>query len=205
MKTVAILGKGDLALDIVALCWDLLYPEDMVLVPVRPKVPSFLDLGDWVKRDERLALDPQDLLPTDLVISIGYDKILKPEFLERHGLCLNLHNSPLPRYRGMRPINWALKNGERTHGVTLHQITAGIDDGPIYGQIKFPIWPEIDEVRDVYERCSHYGLELCRDVLPKIDQIAPVEQDETLATYYSGDQADLLGDRKDWTRESSVL
>ena len=45
---------------------------------------------------------------------------LKQNFIDSCKNIINLHNSPLPKYRGVRPINWALKNGEHSHGVTIH-------------------------------------------------------------------------------------
>src|SRR5690606_15634116 len=93
----------------------------------------------------------------DLAISVFYDKILKPWFIDSCGRILNVHNGPLPRYQGVSPINWALKNGEHEHGVTIHELTAGIDSGPIVSQVTYSIYPEIDEVIDVYHRALEYA------------------------------------------------
>ncbi len=48
--------------------------------------------------------------------------------------CYNLHPSYLPRYRGRHPLHWALINGEKTHGITLHEMSKKYDDGPIFWQ-----------------------------------------------------------------------
>ena len=114
-----------------------------------------------------------------------------------------MHNSPLPKYRGVSPINWALKNGETTHGVTIHEITPGIDDGPIIAQTTFPISPDIDEVIDVYNRCVEQGWQLFEQTIARLDQIPAVSQDETQATYYSLEHDGLLGERRNFTREIS--
>lgn len=47
---------------------------------------------------------------------------------------LNLHLAPLPRYRGRHPLPWALINGERRFGVTIHAMTEAWDAGPIWWQ-----------------------------------------------------------------------
>ena len=55
------------------------------------------------------------------------------ELLKRYE-CLNVHLAPLPRYRGRHPLPWALINGEKEFGVTIHQMTDKIDGGTIYWQ-----------------------------------------------------------------------
>lgn len=72
-------------------------------------------------------------LQPDLVISIRYRRILRPEFIRiaRHGV-INLHSGILPDYRGMMATFWAMLAGEPEIGTTLHRIVdAGIDTGPV--------------------------------------------------------------------------
>ncbi len=61
----------------------------------------------------------------------------------------NMHGSLLPRYRGRVPINWAIINGERETGATLHHMVARADAGDIVDQERCPIGPE-DTARDVF-------------------------------------------------------
>ena len=117
------------------------------------------------------------------------------------GSIINLHNAPLPKYRGVRPINWALLNEEEEHGVTIHKIHEGIDDGDILGKVTYPIYPEIEEVEDVYKKALDYGWLLFKDVASKIDyalENATPQSGEY--TYYSNKDNDLLGDRGDFRR-----
>ena len=116
---------------------------------------------------------------------------------------LNLHNGPLPRYRGVRPINWALKNGERSHGVTIHEVTPGVDAGPVVAQLTYSIYPEFDEVVDVYRRALEYGWALFRETMPILDRIAARPQDEQEASYYGVADLERLGERGGFTRELS--
>ncbi|MGA5558838.1 formyltransferase family protein [Streptomyces lavendulocolor] len=110
----------------------------------------------------------------------------------------------LPQYRGARPVNWALLNGESIHGVTIHAIDAGIDSGPVFAQALFSIWPEIDEVRDVWERSMRHARLLISDTLPRLDRIAPrLQAEERAVTHYMRENH-LLGERADWTRATSV-
>ena len=56
--------------------------------------------------------------------------------------CINVHGAPLPRYRGLMPAFWQLRNNEKFAAVTVHDLTAGLDDGDIILQKKFEISPE---------------------------------------------------------------
>ena len=138
-----------------------------------------------------------------LVFSVFYDKIIKDWFIRKCNKILNLHNAPLPKYRGVQPINWALKNNEDKHGVTIHEITPGIDDGPIISQLEYSIYPYFDEVRDVYERALNYSWMLFEQTIPILDKIIPKEQDDSAATYYSRKQSNRLEERQNFTKESS--
>jgi methionyl-tRNA formyltransferase len=53
----------------------------------------------------------------------------------------NVHFSLLPAYRGHSPVFWQIKNGESTGGVTIHQMSAKFDQGPILAQKQTPIFP----------------------------------------------------------------
>ena len=55
-------------------------------------------------------------------------------------------------------INWALKDGCNEHGVTIHEVTSGVDNGPIISQIKYSIYPEFEEVIDVYKKSLKFCL-----------------------------------------------
>lgn len=212
-KRVVLLGKGDLAIRVAE--WFLSTDGyDLTgVVPVVPEPGWSASLIEWAEGngvpyaasghyDEFVGPDDSGW-DTDLAFVVFYDKIVPASFISRCGRILNLHNSPLPKYRGMAPINWALKDGRPMHGVTIHEITPGIDDGPIVAQLTYSIYPEFDEVVDVYRRALEYGWTLFAQTLPILDRIEPRPQDEGEATYFSaGDQA-RLGDRRDFTRARS--
>ena len=203
MKEVVLLGKGDLFINIA----DWLYYNDYAIKAVAPVIPepqSCPSVKTWARNKNIKIIESGNYKDIkgeiNLCISVFYEKIIKQEFIDRCKKIINLHNSPLPKYRGVRPINWALKNGEKTHGVTIHEISEGIDDGPIYGQITYPIYPEIEEVKDVYEKSKKYGFNLFKEVIRVIDDIKPYPQDESQDTYYSNKDIKKLGDRSDFTR-----
>jgi methionyl-tRNA formyltransferase len=136
---------------------------------------------------------------------VFYDRIIKAWFIDKCKKILNLHNAPLPKYRGVSPINWALKNEESEHGVTIHEITPGIDDGPIVAQVKYAIYPEFDEVITVYNRAQEFGWTLLEQTMPILDKIQAKPQDHAVATYYNKEQNALLGDRRSFTKKESVV
>jgi len=214
MKTVIVLGKGTLAIQVAE--WFLQAPEYVLnlVVPVMPE-PKWTDsLAGWCRNrgvpmvESGHYADIPDVRDADwradLAFSVFYDKIIKSWFIEKCGRILNLHNGPLPRYRGVSPINWALKNSERSHGVTIHEITEGIDDGPIVSQATYSIHPDFDEVEDVYHRGLRFGWLLFQDTMPVLDQIKAQPQDHAAASYYNAKQNDLLGDRRSFTRARST-
>jgi hypothetical protein len=213
-RRAIVLGKGTLAIQVSrwfeqSTAWEL-----GGIVPTVPE-PAWTDsLVSWADANHipHVASGGYDDLEgvhdedwsIDLAVSVTYDRIVSSWFIDKCSRIINIHNSPLPRYRGVSPINWALKNGERKHGVTIHEITPGIDDGPIIAQLEYSIYPEFDEVIDVYRRALMYGWILFEQTMPILDQIAPVAQDEALATYYSRKEDHLLGDRRSFTRQASV-
>lgn len=76
----------------------------------------------------------------DVLISVMYDRLLHQDFLVDRR-CYNFHPGILPEYRGAGAYSWAIINGERETGVTLHQIDQDIDHGPIIEVRRFPVTP----------------------------------------------------------------
>ncbi len=213
IKNVIILGKGSLAIKIANWFKDNPDYNIICVVPVIPE-PTWTDsFKDWAIHNNIPIVKSGDYnqiknvneqnWEIDLCFSIFYDKIIKDWFIQKCKKILNLHNAPLPKYRGVQPINWALKNNEEKHGITIHEITPGIDDGPIISQLDYSIYPYFDEVNDVYKRALNYSWNLFEQTMPIIEKIIPKEQDESCATYYSKKQSDQLEERQNFTKESS--
>ena len=209
MKSVIVMGKGELAVKVANWFNGSNMHRLVQIVPVMPEpdwTESFASWGrdnlvDVVESGDYRDIDMDAI---DLVFSVYYDKIIKQPFIDKCVKILNLHNAPLPKFRGVRPINWALKLGKTSHGVTIHAIDAGIDSGAIYGQMTFGINPELDEVRDVYDRCIYHGWELFLHVMEGFDYIVPVPQDEIHSTYFGADENGMLWERAGWTRAESM-
>ena len=201
-KRVVVFGK-DLALDIAD--WFRLAPA-YVLSDAVPVVPRPEWCGSFVGSRAVVSGDYHDVRPgrIDLGISCGYARIFDGEFIDRCDVLLNIHFAPLPAYRGMRPINWALKNGDLSHAVTIHEVTPDIDAGVIVAQVFFDMNPERDEVEDVYNRCKLYAWPLFLDTMKHLQgrlEDARVQCESPGAmSHYMAKDAEKLGDRAGWRR-----
>ena len=121
----------------------------------------------------------------DVIVVAAYGKILPQAVLDipKHG-CLNIHPSLLPRWRGATPIPAAILAGDDFTGVTIMQMAAGVDNGPVVVQAKVPVSPQ-DNTGLLTEKLSLVSARLLQDVLVRWMQgeFAPRPQDDALATY----------------------
>jgi phosphoribosylglycinamide formyltransferase 1 len=103
---------------------------------------TVIDHHDFSSRelyDDALRRHLQSVAP-DFIVLAGYMRILSPAFVRafEHRI-LNIHPSLLPSYRGLDTYQRALDNAESRHGVSIHLVTAELDDGPILLQGSYPI------------------------------------------------------------------
>lgn len=121
----------------------------------------------------------------DLIVVVNFVQILKREIISipKKG-CINTHASLLPKYRGRAPLNWAILNGEKETGVTVHYIEDGIDTGDIVQQEKIYIKDSdyiadiMLKVEDVY---SKIVLRACN--LIEENRVVALKQDLSLGFY----------------------
>lgn len=210
-KNVVVFGRGSLA-GRIAEAFAESSRWNLVGIVVSDSEPVWMASLSDLARDRGWPLVSREDIPAlakihklSLGFSCYYEKILTREEISLFDRCLNLHNSPLPLYRGVNPINWALKNEETSHGVTIHEVTPGIDEGRIIAQARFGICPAVDEVIDVYRRCLRYGEALFIGAFPDLDGSSGFEQDHDRATCYTKRDSNLLGERSDFFREKVVL
>ena len=107
-----------------------------------------LQLGLPIAQPPRLASDEQQVAlrawAPELLVVVAYGLILPPAVLALPRLgCLNIHASLLPRWRGAAPIQRAILAGDHTSGVSIMQLDAGLDTGPLYAQSRFPVPEEM--------------------------------------------------------------
>jgi methionyl-tRNA formyltransferase len=124
----------------------------------------------------------------DILLNVHSLFVIKPEIVAapRWG-SFNLHPGPLPRYAGLNAPSWAIYRGERSHGVTLHRMLAGIDTGSIAYHALFDIG-ENDNGLSVSAKCIKFGLELIGQLLDtaaKNPKAIPfIEQDLARREYF---------------------
>ena len=121
----------------------------------------------------------------ELIVVAAYGKILPQQILDLPRLgCINLHASLLPRHRGASPIAAAIAAGDTHTGMTLMQIEAGLDTGPMLAQASLPI-DSADTCATLTERLSQLGATLLLEHLPALiaQQLSSQPQDNALATY----------------------
>jgi methionyl-tRNA formyltransferase len=123
----------------------------------------------------------------DICLSIYYRLIFNTRYLSvpRLGF-VNLHPSLLPKYRGAMPSLWALFNGEKKVGVTMHYIDRGIDSGDIIAQKSY-VLPENITGFALHTRLMEIGLGLIKKYFLRIinNAVKSVPQDHSHASYYS--------------------
>jgi methionyl-tRNA formyltransferase len=131
-------------------------------IPVR--TPRKLDEAFVHKIDPTMV---RTTIPSpDLIIVAAYGKIFPKTLLAlpRYG-CLNVHASLLPLYRGASPIQHALLDGQTTTGITIMQMEAGLDTGPILTQRSLLI-ESADTTETLSPRLASLGAKLLIETIP---------------------------------------
>ncbi|CBL47349.1 Methionyl-tRNA formyltransferase [gamma proteobacterium HdN1] len=152
------------------------------------------------------AIDALAELQPDLMIVVAYGLILPQRVLDipRYG-CINVHASLLPRWRGAAPIQRALMAGDAETGVTLMQMEAGLDTGPMLSKVHTPIL-DTDTSASLHDRLATLGAQAMVDLLknfPESGIFAATRQNDHEACYAQKLHKDesLL----DWTQPASAL
>src|SRR6266581_2518217 len=148
----------------------------------------------------------RDLRP-DIGVVVAYGHILKPELLElpARGM-VNVHPSLLPALRGAAPIEWAIIRGYETTGVTIIQLDAGMDSGPILHQIPHRIEPDVT-AGELSAHLAEVGAQALVETLAMMAQSdpppQPVPQDEQRATFAPKLTREIA--RIDWRKEARAI
>ena len=141
----------------------------------------------------------------DLIIVVAYGLILPPAVLAMPRLgCVNVHASLLPRWRGAAPIQRAILAGDTETGVTLMQMEAGLDSGPVLASRACAIGAT-DTGGQLHDRLARLGARLLEDSLRALEQgsLPAQVQDEAQVTYAAKlDKREAL---IDWSRPATEL
>lgn len=126
------------------------------------------------------------LLEPEVVFSINYLFLVEEDIINWPSrYCFNIHGSLLPRYRGRTPHVWAIINGEKITGATVHLVDKGCDTGDIVLQKDFEI-NDTDTGAIVLEKFRHLYPEMIKEVLDMVrkGEVRPQIQDHNLATRF---------------------
>ena len=110
----------------------------------------------------------------DVLVVAAYGLILPTAILDwpRHG-CLNIHASLLPRWRGAAPIQRALLAGDLQSGVTIMQMDAGLDTGPMVAAVPVPIGPR-ETAATLHDKLAAAGATAIVGTLRRLASGAPL-------------------------------
>ncbi len=127
----------------------------------------------------------RDLKP-DLIVVVAYGLIIPQNILDlpKNG-CWNIHASLLPRWRGAAPIHRAILAGDEQTGITIMQMEAGLDTGPMFEKFPTDIRPD-DTGQSLHDRLSLMGGEAIVACINKLEQgtlKAAKPQNHELAIY----------------------
>jgi phosphoribosylglycinamide formyltransferase 1 len=157
-KRVAVLisGRGSNMAALMEAAKDQNYPAEIVLVVSnRPNAEgiayareagiatTIIDHTDYGKNREAFEQALQGVLEgsgIEIVCLGGFMRLFTPGFIEKwHGRMLNIHPALLPAFKGLHTHEQALAAGAKTHGATVHFVTADMDSGPIVCQAAVPV------------------------------------------------------------------
>lgn len=134
---------------------------------------------------EQADIDQLAALKPDLMVVVAYGLLLPQAVLDipTHG-CINSHASLLPRWRGAAPIERAIEAGDAVSGVTVMQMEAGLDTGPMIKKVETPIMPS-DTGGTLHDRLMELGSQAVVEVANKFAQgpVLSEVQDDSLSCY----------------------
>lgn len=141
-------------------------------------------LEDAKKNERKVSpdLDSWIVSSQDIILSAAYKPWIKSSTLNR-AIFLNVHYALFPAYRGLHSIVWAMLNGEKEVGLTVHQMDLLLDAGPILYQEKvlvgektsWQLMEELDALAKV--RVGEVVLKFMEG------KITPLPQDHSVATF----------------------
>jgi len=128
-----------------------------------------------------------DRYQPDLLVSMSCPQVIGKNVRQRFPKgCINVHGAPLPRYRGLMPTFWVLRNGEEKTATTVHDLGERLDNGDILVQKEVPITPD-DTWDSLVRKTKAAGAEALIEATDQIEKgtvIRRPNRDEE-ATYFT--------------------
>lgn len=141
-------------------------------------------------------------LEADLAVVAAYGLILPQPILDapKRG-CLNVHASLLPRWRGAAPVQRAILAGDPQTGITLMQMEAGLDTGPMLATARVQI--EDKTAGELTAELAEIGAQLMVGTLTELEMLRALPQDDAAATYAK--KIDKAESRIDWSLSAEAI
>ena len=192
--------------------------HDLLFVITRPDAPAgrgralqSTPVANWAETNNVQLFKPETsqslgelIKDLDLVVTIGYGLLLPIEILEtpKHGF-INLHFSLLPRWRGAAPVQRAIEAGDNVTGVTVFQLDAGMDTGPIYVSEQIPL--SVSTTADqLFQSLANLGVGpvlKTLDLIERGDTPSPQEDVGATRAYKLSKEEGLI----DWNSDAEVI
>jgi len=173
------------------------WPPSLPALCARHQIPVWTDVA-WSAEE---VFHVRTLAP-DLIFSFYYRDLLPREVLAIPRLgAYNMHGALLPKYRGRAPVNWAVLEGEKETGATLHLMVEKVDAGPIVDQERVAIGPE-DTAFDVQKKVTEAAVRILdQQIEPLTIGAAPRRPQNAEEGFYRGRRRPEDG-QIDWNRPS---
>ena len=151
-------------------------PVQKVAEELGLEVRTPVSLKDETSQAEFAALN------LDAAVVAAYGLILPQAILDAPKMgCLNIHGSLLPRWRGAAPVQRAILAGDQETGITIMQMEAGLDTGPMLLRWATPV--DRKTAGELTDELAENGAELMVQYLAEPEKYPAKVQDDTLSTY----------------------
>ncbi|MCC7462715.1 MAG: methionyl-tRNA formyltransferase [Gammaproteobacteria bacterium] len=162
-----------------------------------------LDLGLPVAQPGRLHSPAEQAelraWAPELLVVVAYGQLLPPAVLELPRLgCINIHASLLPRWRGAAPIQRAILAGDAVTGVTLMQMDAGLDTGPILAQRTLSIAPR-STAGELHDALAALGAAMLAPLIAELAAGRCAPRPQPIAGVSHAAKLEKSAARIDWT------
>ena len=170
-----------------------LHAEEHEIVAVYTQPPRPAGRGQKLQKTavhlmaEELGLavfHPEKLRGADLDFALGLDAevfcvvaygLLLPKVLVEERVCLNVHPSALPQWRGAAPLQWTLMSGATTTDICVMKLDAGMDTGPVVLREAMDI-PADMTLGELHDLAADTGAMMLAEVVDNIKYIRPIAQ-----------------------------
>ena len=185
--------------------WEVNFENESKILTTKHKIPFLV--GDINSYSEII----REINP-DLIILCRCRKRIRPEILSIPNIgTTNIHYGLLPRYGGIAPVHWAIRNGEEEIGITLQFMSKEFDEGDIIEQKTFSTKHSTRTVNlgekilkingitswEAYKKSNELGLKIFQDTFPKLknNNYKRTKQDLTKKLYYTKDSINYETDK----------